>query len=197
MKKIRYLLIWLNIWRVFPCWILFLTNKFREKCRMDLDQWILHEPETEGSANLKNFGYFMVNFPECRNIFQNRLRRNPFMYITARILFPPLQGCYVSMPPEKLGGGFSLQHGFASIISAEEIGQCCRVNQQVTIGYSGDHAPVIGNRVRITAGAIVIGDVHVGDDAVIGAGAVVVKDVPAGATVVGNAARVVRIREPV
>lgn len=195
MKKIRFLLIFLNIWRVLPGYILFRTNKFRDKCKMDLQQWILHEPEVTGKGAFLCFGYFMVNCKECRNIFLNRLRRNPVMYMTARVLFPPLESCYVSIPPEKLGGGFSLQHGFSSIISAEEMGECCRVNQQVTIGYQGNYAPIIGNNVRITAGAIVIGNVHIGDNAVIGAGAVVVKDVPANATVVGTAARVVKIRE--
>ena len=58
-------------------------------------------------------------------------------------------------------------------------------------GASESNGPRIGDRVRIGAGAIVLGPIHVGHDAVIGAGAVVVHDVPAGATVVGNPARVV------
>ena len=45
--------------------------------------------------------------------------------------------------------------------------------------------------MRIGAGAIVIGPITIGDDAVIGAGAVVVKDVPAGAVVGGVPARVI------
>jgi len=51
---------------------------------------------------------------------------------------------------------------------------------------------VIGRNVWIAAGAIVIGGVRVGDDAVVAAGAVVTKDVPAGALVAGNPARVLR-----
>lgn len=117
------------------------------------------------------------------------------MYMLNRLLFPPLETCYVSMPPEKLGGGFSLQHGFSTIVSAEEIGVNCRVNQQVTIGYSGNYAPVLGDNVRVCAGSIVIGPIHVGDGAVIGAGSVFVHDVPPGATVVGQAARVIKLRE--
>lgn len=45
------------------------------------------------------------------------------------------------------------------------------------------------------AHSMVIGDVHVGDNAIIGAGAVVVKDVPANAIVVGNPARILRYRD--
>ena len=194
MKTIRKYLVWLNIWRVLPAYLFYLTCKFKDKCRMDLDQWIIYEPETTGGSRLWQFGYCLVNIKECRNIFLNRLRRNPFMYVLTRILFSPLQTCYVSMPPEKLGGGFSLEHGFSSIVSAAEIGQRCRVNQQVTIGHVGpDKAPILGEDVRVTAGAIIIGDVHIGNGAVIGAGAVVVHDVPPYATVVGNAARVVKI----
>lgn len=163
---------------------------------MDLDAWIRYEEEAQKGSRLWQFGFFLVNQKECRNIFLNRLRRNPGMYLLNSVLFPPLQTCYVSMPPEKLGGGFSLQHGFSTIVSAEEIGKNCRVNQQVTIGYSGEYAPILGDNVRVTAGAIIVGNVHVGDGARIGAGAVVVHDVPPYATVVGQAARVVRQRTP-
>lgn len=80
-------------------------------------------------------------------------------------------------------------HGFATIVSAKEIGENCRVFQQVTKGYRGSDAPVIGDNVMITAGAIVIGDIHVGNGARIRAGAVVTRDVPKGATVAGVPAR--------
>lgn len=195
MRTIRKCLIWLNIWRVLPAYLCYLTCKFTDKCRMDLDAWVCREEEAMEGSRLWQLGYFLVNQKECRNIFLNRLRRNPGMYAMNRFLFPPLETCYVSMPPEKLGGGFSFQHGFSTIVSAEEIGENCRVNQQVTIGYDGDRAPVLGDNVRVCAGAILIGDIHVGTGAIIGAGAVVVHDVPPGATVVGQAARVVRTRE--
>lgn len=197
MAKVRKILIWLNLWRVIPAYLLFQTNKFADKCREDLAEWVRYEAEATQKTRMMRLGYFLVNCKECRNIFLNRLHRNPFMYITVRILFPPLESCYISMPPEDLGGGFSLQHGFSTIVSAKSMGKRCRVNQQVTIGHVGLDAPVIGDDVRITAGAIVVGKIHVGSGAVIGAGAVVVKDVPENATVVGTAARVIKIRETV
>jgi serine O-acetyltransferase len=93
-----------------------------------------------------------------------------------------------------IGPGLFIQHGFATIITARSIGHHCWVNQQVTIGFaSGKGCPTIGNHVTISAGAKVLGGVHVGDHAVIGANAVVTKDVPAHATVVGAPARVVRL----
>jgi maltose O-acetyltransferase len=48
----------------------------------------------------------------------------------------------------------------------------------------------IGRNVWIGAGAIILPDVSIADDAVIGAGSVVTRDVPAGATAFGNPARV-------
>lgn len=65
------------------------------------------------------------------------------------------------------------------------MGENCSINQQVTIGYNGKNAPVIGNNVTITVGSIVIGDVHISDCAFIGAGTVVKHDVEIGDIVAG------------
>ena len=48
---------------------------------------------------------------------------------------------------------------------------------------------VVERRASIGSGAVVLGGVRIGAEALIGAGAVVTKDVPAGATVVGVPAR--------
>ena len=44
---------------------------------------------------------------------------------------------------------------------------------------------VIGNRVFVGAGAIILPGSSIGDDAIVGAGAVVVRDVPGDTTVIG------------
>lgn len=92
---------------------------------------------------------------------------------------------------EDVGPGLYISHGFATIVVAERIGRDCLISQQVTIGYSDRGGPpTLGDRVRIGAGAMVLGPIHVDDDAVVGAGAVVVSDVEAGAVVGGVPARV-------
>jgi len=115
------------------------------------------------------------------------------MYAITRLFFKPLESCYINMPPEKIGGGFSFQHGFSTVVAAKEIGERCCVYQQVTIGYNGEESPIIEDDVTIMAGAIVIGDVTVKNGAKVGAGAVVTKDVPEKSTVIGVPARVLRI----
>ncbi|MEZ5288405.1 MAG: DapH/DapD/GlmU-related protein [Vicinamibacterales bacterium] len=55
---------------------------------------------------------------------------------------------------------------------------------------------VLERNVWIGAGAIVIGGVTVGENAVIAAGAVVTRDVPPNVLVGGNPARVIRALEP-
>ncbi len=89
------------------------------------------------------------------------------------------------------------------IHSNAKIGECCMIGTNVTIGGGAGSSnkaiaefdavrgivPVIGNRVQISTGAKVLGNIVVGDDAVIGANAVVINDVPAGAVVGGGAGK--------
>jgi serine O-acetyltransferase len=73
------------------------------------------------------------------------------------------------------------------------IGDNVRIDQHVTIGIRWDEstAPIIGNNVRIGAGAKVLGSIRIGNNARIGANAVVLTDVPDGATAVGVPARII------
>ena len=76
------------------------------------------------------------------------------------------------------------------------IGADCTIAQNVTIGRNpGDtHVPVLGDRVYVGAGAVIFGEITIGDDTMIGANSVVLADVPARAVVAGVPARVIRMR---
>ena len=101
-----------------------------------------------------------------------------------------METLYITAP--QIGPRLYIQHGFATMISAQSIGSDCWINQQVTVGYTFDHdPPVIGNGVRISAGAKVVGNITIGDNVVIAANAAVVKDVPENAVVGGVPAKII------
>ena len=100
----------------------------------------------------------------------------------------------------RLGRRLVLEHQSGIVIHGHaSMGDDCVVRQGVTLGNrSVDEplaAPQIGNRVNIGAGAKILGQVVIGDDAQIGANAVVLNDVPSGTLAVGVPARVVPTRK--
>ena len=107
-----------------------------------------------------------------------------------QLLFPPMETLYINT--RDIGPRLFIQHGFATCISAKSIGSDCWINQQVTIGYTFDpEPPVIGNGVRISAGAKVIGQIHLGDNCIVAANAAAVKDVAENEIVGGVPSRVI------
>ena len=186
MKTIRTALQMLRLLMILP-WVNWKDSKFI----MDLDRWqkifSMDGTKTVVLANL------LWSKKEFRNLFIYRnSHRRIFRYWIA-LWYRPMDTLFIETP--EIGGGLFIQHGFATMIAAKSIGENCWINQQVTIGYTDKGCPVIGNNVMITCGAKVLGDITVGDGAVIGANAVVVKNVEPGAVMGGVPARVIHKRE--
>lgn len=92
--------------------------------------------------------------------------RNELLLEIAKVAFRPMDTLYIDTPC--MGPGLFIQHGFSTIIAARSIGEDCWINQQVTIGYSDVYdCPIIGNNVKITAGAKVFGDISIGDNCIV------------------------------
>lgn len=98
----------------------------------------------------------------------------------------------------QIGEGTKFYHrGLGCVVHAKTvIGKNCIIFQNVTIGSKwpngvceGD-APIIGNDVFIGAGAVLLGNIRIGDKAIIGANAVVTNDIPDGTVAVGIPARI-------
>ena len=76
----------------------------------------------------------------------------------------------------------------------------CSVNAKGELEGEADWAPrfvktKIGREVTIGSNATILGDIAIGDRALIGAGSVVTKNVPAGEIWAGNPAKKIRIRK--
>lgn len=139
---------------------------------------------------------WVYRFGQWRYRIRSPLLRKPFslLYKLLRTATQMLTG--IELPCEtRIGHRLRIEHFGGIIISGDAvIGDDVVLRQGVTIGLkrTGERgAPRIGNRVDIGAGAKILGDITIGDDAVIGANAVVVRDVPPGAVAVGIPARIV------
>lgn len=90
-----------------------------------------------------------------------------------------------------------LPHPVGIVIGMKvKLGKNCTIYQNVTIGTKDTEDflvgkyPQIGNNVTIYPNAVIIGDITIGDNAIIGANSLVNKSVPANKTVVGNPAKI-------
>ena len=92
----------------------------------------------------------------------------------------------------EIGEGAVIMMGAVINIGAV-IGEGTMIDMGAVLG--GRAIVVIEDDVMIGANAVVIEGVRVGRGAVVGAGAIVIKDVPAGAVVVGNPARIIKMKD--
>lgn len=164
----------------------------------DIRRWAEVYHRRIGDASpVAAFLKLMTWYPEFRNLFYRRVGSK------GRIFAPlcrPMPTLYIYT--KRIGPGLFIHHGVATLIGAKEIGANCWINQQVSIGFTGDSgSPTLEDNVFIGAGAKVLGDVTIGANSRVGANAVVLKNVPPDVTVVGVPAYIVkrngqRVTEP-
>lgn len=171
---------------LIPHFIFFKFHPKRSLIILDIKKWkSIHKIDLNNNFA---FFYFMRYNPEFRNIFYKRIGAFSKLFSW---LCPKMKTLFIVT--ENIGGGLYIEHGFSTIITAKSIGENCWINQQVTIGFKNSKSPIIGDNVRISCGAKILGDIKVGNNAVIGANAVVLKDVPENTIVAGVPAKVIKM----
>jgi len=187
LEILKYFRLTLEFIRCLPHIIVFLICSNHEIIKQDNRRWleIMNRKET----GLIGLIYLLGFFPEYRNLFYKRVGTIGHLL---NIICPKMSSLFIAT--DNIGPGLFIQHGFATIISAESIGENCWINQQVTVGFGvGNGRPTIGNNVRIAPGAKVFNNIFIGDNSNIGANAVVTKNVPSDATVIGIPAYIIKI----
>lgn len=173
-----------------PLYVFFIMHG-KGLLRREVGDWMRVLPLPDAGSVYVNAIELMSRFPEF--IFLLYYRYDIYEFNPIRLIYRPQM---MSMSCPKVGEGLVIQHGFGTRIGCSEMGRNCQVWQGVTIGKSrsglNEPRPVIGNNVRICAGAMVLGGITIGDDVTVGAASVVLKSVPPGCTVVGNPARIVK-----
>jgi len=96
----------------------------------------------------------------------------------------------------RIGGGLYIPHTGGIVINpAAKIGERCYLAHNVTIGkvHAGEKAgvPEIGDDVFLGVGAVILGNIRIGNNVAIGANSVVVSDIPDNCFAAGAPAKVV------
>lgn len=99
-------------------------------------------------------------------------------------------------PGARLGAGIMLDHATGLVIGETAVvGDNVSILHSVTLGGSGaevgDRHPKIGDGVLISAGAKILGNIHIGDGVKVGAGSLVLESIPSHVTVAGVPAKIV------
>lgn len=163
--------------RCFPHLMLFYFHHNNYLMQADTRRWLqLLKKDLRSPIG---FIYLLSFYPEFRNLFYQRI--GPSRYILNT--FCPKRSTLI-IEAAFIGEGLFIQHGFATAIGVKSIGKNCWINQQVTIGGDSKlNCPTLMDNVRVYAGAVIIGNLTIGNNSIIGANATVFKDVPDNCTV--------------
>lgn len=168
----------------------YMTSTYKDRIEKDVDRfWSVHygcKPSNYLHGIIRELSYCI----EFRNLFFYRCGKIGRVLSHMSLFFLKTQTLLAfGVARSNFGGGVFIQHGYCTVIVAESIGENFWVNQNVTIAYSGNGRPTIGDNVHIASDANVVGKITIGNNVTIGAGTTVVRDVPDNMLVVSQKPR--------
>lgn len=160
--------------------------------------YLLHKKEIDKDlVKLQDRKPTVLNFikactrEKCfRNLFYYRL--GEYVSFPFRWMLPRESSFHIWCP--EIGEGAHMEHSYATYINAESVGKDFYCLHLVTIGNGKGGRPVIGDNVKVYTGATIFGKVKIGNNVTIGAQTLVHTNVPDDCTVIGNPARIVKLR---
>jgi serine O-acetyltransferase len=166
----------------------------------DLGFWqLVREDFRTNDASLAHQGFWMLfvhRFGNWRMDVRPRLLRAPLtlLYRVLNKLTQILFGMKLDYTV-KVGRRVKLEHFGGMILGAREIGDDVVLRQNTTLGIRSvadlRAKPILGNRVDVGAGAVIVGNIHIGDNSIIGANSVVFSNVPEGSVIMGVPGRII------
>jgi len=168
-----------------------LRKVLEDATRSDSNIVTFAEKDLRATAFLYFKGYLAVQTHRFAHALYNADRRLIAFHLQNRS--SELFGVDIN-PAARIGYGLFLDHATGFVMGETSVvGNNCSIMQAVTLGGTGkdneDRHPKIGDRVLISAGASVLGNIKIGDGAKIAAGSVVLKPVPEQCTVAGVPAK--------
>jgi serine O-acetyltransferase len=171
--------------RCSPHLIIFYLHKNRSIIKADVKQWARVLEMNYPIA--VTFIYLLSFHKAFRNLFYYRIG---ILQYLLNVFCPKIPTLLIHT--KNIGEGLFIWIGFSTAIGAKSIGKNCIINHQVTIGGNKNGYPIILDNVRIHPGAIIFGDITIGNNVIIGANATVYKDIPDNSTVISESARIIK-----
>ena len=174
----------------------------RINSKKELKEWIEYERKKYPCGKMKRLLGLGENAILSRH--QERLRKTEYYFnankkirfLFSKLVLAKIQTKYsLHVPLNCCGKGLRIVHlGPILMNSNVTVGRDCKFHMNVALvaGGTNDGVPVLGDRVVVGYGAVVLGDIYVADDVAVGANAVVNKNcMEQSVTVAGVPAKII------